>query len=781
MKFGWLDSLGAPLPLSYDAWSVFLSIATACLAGFVSLRSIERMRAAKVGPVRRAWSFAGILTLASGIWAMHFTGMLAVRLPVAVAYDATGTLLSMLPAFVGCALGLAVYVNDETDARRRVAAVVLLALGIGGMHFGGLAAVRTTAEMRFQPTLLGLSLVGTVALAWVALRCFDGFGRGESRSYTRLAGIAIGLAISCIHYGAMAAIRFYPGSLSVPPTSTIGPVVIGLLLNTLVGFILLVMLIGTAASRARASARHEAEKFRSLLELAPDGIFVCSSDGMIELANSRAETILGYAPGELLGVSIDEVIPRELRRVHPRLSVAIDGRELAEESTTSSELEIVGKAGQTLPVEISVSRAEVDARAVVMCIIRDVVEQRAREHENRQLAAVVIQTTDAVALMDPDGQMMYVNPAFQRLSGYSNEEAVGQLPDTLQLRDDDDTTAEIWRTLRRGDEWSGPFEFMRKDGAPYPADVSIAPIRDSAGEVTGFVEVRRDRIEEARLNDQLLESQKLEAVGQLAAGIAHEINTPIQFVGDNLRFLGDGMTDLAGVVAQFRGLLRAAGAGELTDAQVAAVADAVEQADLDYLLEEMPTAIAQSLEGADRVAKIVRAMKDYAHPSNEHTAIDVNAAIESTLTVARNEWKYVADVETAFDPDLPAVTCSPGQFNQVMVNMLVNAAHAIEAVVGDGSGGKGQITIGTRSLGDAVEISISDTGCGMSPEVQGRVFEPFFTTKDVGRGTGQGLSIAHSVIVKNHGGSLRVASSPGVGTTFTIQLPLLTGGEEVAA
>ena len=196
------------------------------------------------------------------------------------------------------------------------------------------------------------------------------------------------------------------------------------------------------------------------------------------------------------------------------------------------------------------------------------------------------------------------------------------------------------------------------------------------------------------------------------------------------------------------------------------------EADFDYLKEEIPRALNQSLEGVDRVAKIVRAMKEFSHPAREKTATDLNRAIQSTITVASNEWKYVAELDMDLDANLPAVHCSPAEFNQVVLNIVVNAAHAISDVVGDGGKGKGKIRVKTRPDGEWAVIEISDTGAGMPPHVQQRIFEPFFTTKEVGKGTGQGLAIAHNVIVDKHGGTIKVTSAPGKGTTFIIRLPI---------
>lgn len=275
------------------------------------------------------------------------------------------------------------------------------------------------------------------------------------------------------------------------------------------------------------------------------------------------------------------------------------------------------------------------------------------------------------------------------------------------------------------------------------------------------------------LDQRLAQAQKLESIGELAAGIAHEINTPIQYVGDNIRFVRSAYEDLADVLEQCQSVTAAIDTGTDVAESAAKLRAAIDTADVEYLQEEVPSAIAQTLEGVERVASIVRAMKEFAHPGDsEMTAINLSNSIENTITVARNEWKYVAEMETDFDVDLPSVPCLPGELNQVLLNMIVNAAHAIGESIGDAPMVKGTIRISTRLAPPHAEIRISDTGGGIAPENIDKIFTPFFTTKSVGKGTGQGLAIAYAVVVEKHGGSISVESAVGEGTTFIIRLPL---------
>ena len=303
--------------------------------------------------------------------------------------------------------------------------------------------------------------------------------------------------------------------------------------------------------------------------------------------------------------------------------------------------------------------------------------------------------------------------------------------------------------------------------------VVLSPVQDGSRQAPAVIGLFEDVTDALTAERELRQAQKLEAIGQLAAGIAHEINTPIQYVGDNVRFLGDACTDLTAVLEQAEALRRAAQAGEPVAEPVRALAAVQAEVDLPFLLAEIPTTVEQTLEGVERVATIVRAMREFSHPgTDDKTLVDINRALESTITVSRNEWKYVAEVATCLSEDLPLLNCLPGELNQVFLNILVNAAHAIADRTDHGRSGKGVITVSTRADDRWLEVRIADTGGGIPAAVQERVFDPFFTTKGVGKGTGQGLAIARSVVVDKHRGNLRFQTEPGQGTTFIIELPL---------
>jgi PAS domain S-box-containing protein len=312
--------------------------------------------------------------------------------------------------------------------------------------------------------------------------------------------------------------------------------------------------------------------------------------------------------------------------------------------------------------------------------------------------------------------------------------------------------------------------YRRADGTDGLLVATITPLRGD--EQGGFVLLGSDITERRILESQLAQARKLESIGQLAAGVAHEINTPIQFVGDNTRFLQTTFDDLQRLLAAYRRLRDAVATGEAVGARLEDV-DRLEQAvDIGYLVDEIPRATAQTLDGVTRVATIVRALKTFAHPDQKDMVpVDINQALASTLVVARSEVKYVADVVTEL-ADLPMVTCLPGEMNQVFLNLITNAAHAIADVVA-GTEHRGTIRVTTARDGSDVVVTVSDTGTGIPEAIRDRIFDPFFTTKPVGRGTGQGLALARSVVVDQHGGRLSFETAPGRGTTFTVRLPIV--------
>lgn len=399
-----------------------------------------------------------------------------------------------------------------------------------------------------------------------------------------------------------------------------------------------------------------------------------------------------------------------------------------------------------------------------------------------------------VSIADEKGDITFVNEKFCQISGYSREELLGHNHRMLKSgAHSEEYYDALWNNISAGEIWHGDLCNMTKSGDLYWVDASIVPFLDDNGTPYKYVAIRTDITKEknaverlktktgeirrahAKLkqsHQQALQSEKLASVGQLAAGIAHEINTPIQFVGDNTRFLQEAFIDISSVVKAYEALAetiedKAAGNELLVKAKALS-----EEVEVDYLVAEVPNAIEQTLEGIERVSKIVLSMKEFSHPgSDQKEVVDINHAIQSTITVSRNEWKYNAELITDFDETLTAVPCFVGELNQVVLNIIINASHAIQDS-NKAKDSQGTITISTRQEDNYAVVRISDTGAGMSESVRKRIFEPFYTTKGVGKGSGQGLAIAYSVIVEKHHGKIDVESTPGKGTTFIIRLPM---------
>ncbi len=415
----------------------------------------------------------------------------------------------------------------------------------------------------------------------------------------------------------------------------------------------------------------------------------------------------------------------------------------------------------------------------------------AKEHQEKEKTVAALnefkttldKTNDCVFIFDPDTLLfLYANQGGLDQVGYSLEEMLSMTPPDIKP----DFTEQQFRTLITPllDKTKDSIEFITKhktkQGDLVPVEILLQYITLPGGKGRCVAVVRNisrrlaERKERESLQGRLLSEQKLASVGQLAAGIAHEINTPTQYLGSNIDFLGESFKEVDTLITQYDQLLKAeTDARTSGDALINRLAALREHSDWGYLKEEIPKAIEQSLEGIAKIRSIVLAMKEFSHPgSKEKQQTDLNRLIETTLTISSSEWKYVAEIDKQLDEHLPQIPCLPNEMGQVFLNILVNAAHAITEKIGDHSAGaKGCITITSRVLRDQIEITFTDTGCGIPQKIRDKIFDPFFTTKEVGRGTGQGLTISYDVIVNKHGGTLDCTSTEGEGTTFIIRLP----------
>ena len=391
--------------------------------------------------------------------------------------------------------------------------------------------------------------------------------------------------------------------------------------------------------------------------------------------------------------------------------------------------------------------------------------------EQKSLHTILNSMIIGILIVDQDEQVMMINSSLLSMLG-SGEQRDGGAELFEKMRKESHVFSDLKKKKHQ------EIEFINSVGKEYSILRVVQSISLNHTDVflVMFVDItdqKRAEKEQKVLESDLQAAGRMRAIGTLAAGISHEINTPIQYIGDNVRFVSEAMTDVLDLISTYRAELQECRGQGRCMAKLESIEAKEEDADLDFLKEELPLALTQSRDGLEQVGRIVLAMKSFSHQGDENMVpVDVNQAIENTLMVSRNEWKLLAQIDNAPDNTIPHPECIAGDINQVLLNLIVNAAHAIEAKQLDSPLESEVISIKTFSTDEYVCIAIADTGVGMTEEVQLRIFEQFFTTKEVGRGTGQGLSLAYQIVVEKHKGQLLVDSKYGNGTVFTVKLPI---------
>jgi signal transduction histidine kinase len=382
---------------------------------------------------------------------------------------------------------------------------------------------------------------------------------------------------------------------------------------------------------------------------------------------------------------------------------------------------------------------------------------------NDQLRSLIKALPDTYIHLLADGTVKECQGAVEQLNGVPVWTLIGRLLADTCLAPVAD---QILAAARSSRACGQPQQLEVQIGSSQ--STSFLDIRVAPTELGSSAVVVREVTKERQAQAQLAQAQKLEAIGQLAAGIAHEINTPTQYIGDNLRFLRDALTDVSRLLDAVE---RAVNASDPV-AELQSLTETCSQLDLAFLRTECPSALAQSLDGVERVSHIVYSMKEFAHPDGgEKGTIDLNRVVTSATTVCRNEWKYLARLDLVLCAELPMVPAFAGDIGQVVLNLVVNAAHAIKGRFGDREQ-SGLITVSTYLGDDRVVLEVRDNGEGIVPEHRERIFEQFFTTKPVGQGTGQGLALVRRIVVDRHGGDVTFESKHGEGSTFRVALPL---------
>lgn len=529
-----------------------------------------------------------------------------------------------------------------------------------------------------------------------------------------------------------------------------------------------------------------------VMDTAGDLVVVLDTEGRIRQANRCCSEALQRAPGELVDTAVDVFLPPEERAALqsalqplPWQSSSVLFDTVRAAGTYVAEHRLANGSGRYVTYLLRANLLHTPQGKLEGAVISaaDISTLKEQERAMRLAASVFNGSLNGIMITAPDGTIEQVNPAFTQLTGYTAEEAVGRTPRIL--RSDHQPGAffnDLWRQLLDKGEWAGEIWNLRKNGESFVVWHSIVAMRDENGIVQHYVGTFYDITEQKqaalrllaqkreleemvkRLNEaqnQLLQADKMASIGQLAAGVAHEINNPVGFINSNVGTLEHYLDSLFVILDAYERTDLHACQPSSGSAEMLALK---ERLDYAFLREDVAGLINETKDGIARVKKIVQDLKDFSHV--DQTAwqwADLHKGLDSTLNVAWNEIKYKADVIKEYG-QIPEVECLPGQLNQVFMNLLINATHAIAE--------RGTIIIRSGVDGEGVWIEIEDSGCGIPEEHLNRIFDPFFTTKPVGKGTGLGLSLSYGIVEK-HKGRLSVSSKVGVGTTFRLWIPIV--------
>jgi PAS domain S-box-containing protein len=642
----------------YDYFLIFLSLLVSSFAVYALLVVLEQAWIVSTDKALRLWKVLGSVVFGLGVWAMHFTGMLALMLPISVSYDIDLTLLSVFTPMVGVYFAIGFLARKDFSFVSIQWSALCLTLGIGSMYFIGLEAIKVEARIHYNPLLLVTSIAAAHFLSITAIYIIKNF-----YSTTRyvlltkiLSSIVLGLAVACLHYVAMSSVSFYTliGSTFDYNIMNDSAVVFSLAIARnvfiMVFTIILCAFIEEKFFKSDETIEQSVIRETDIVEHMADGLLSIDSFGIVKNINSAGFLMFGYERETLIGCNLESLIKSDI---------------IQQLSVTSLDKALKDYLGQTF--------------------------------------------------------------------------------------------------VTQG---------VKQDGSVFPIEVSFSKIPLQTQGLFIFNCVARDITQRCELEVQLRQSQKLESIGQLSSGIAHEINTPTQYVSDNIAFLGVAFVSCLNIIRMTQTITNK-DISQITQQEIDDIRTIFQDNDMDFVLTEIPLAIEQSSEGLQRVKKIISAMKSFSHTDQgQMSLVDIKEAIESTITVSRSEWRFVAKLVTNYSDTLPKLNCLRDEFNQVILNFIVNAAHAIEEKNRKKSNTMGCINISVYQQDSNIKIMINDDGIGMSSELKERIFDPFFTTKELGRGTGQGLSMVYFIIVEQHKGSIEVTSQPNVGTTFSILIPI---------
>ena len=727
MEFGLLyfltpdTDLSTALVSSYDYSLVLLSIVVACLASYTALQISERVHFRRDENAMWLWIVAGSIVMGCGIFSMHFLGMLAFQLPIPVTYNLSLTLLSILPAILTSGCALYFLVETKLNLYKLNLAGLVMGLGIGTMHYTGMFAMHINAHMAFDPVLFGLSIIVAHILATFALY-IQFLVRQKikiSNFWSHIgASLVMGCSASGMHYTGMAAAYYFPADIHQTRISDVDTSTLVMLLVAINLIILTISIVSTIVDRhirRLMLAKKEIEAYASLPDANPGPIVKIDSKHNIILANSHAAKI--FHQPDLMNTSIFKLLPQLDSKFFESLSDHLD--------FLTKEIVIDGTTYLFQFIKIA-KRQEVNIYGTDITGIKQLEKQLADQKQSLDIAALVSET-------DLQGNIIYVNQRFCQISQYSPEELLGQNHRMVNSgKHPKEFWKNMWHTLGRGQIWKGEICNKAKDGTFYWVESTIIPVRNQQGEIIKYSSVRIDTSEKKESEVMLLHSAKLASIGELAAGVGHEINNPLAIIIGNLQKLKKEIMQ--------KGLL-------------------------DPSIE---LSIAKQEDGLQRIAAIVDGLRTYSRMNDDYEQVlDTHELLSKTIILVSSMYKESGIKLTT---DLRAqdfiIKGNIGKFQQVLMILLSNAKDAIE---------KSQhpsISIVSESTKSELVISIIDNGCGIVDEVKDKIFETFYTTKKIGKGTGIGLGVL-AKIVHDMNGKVEFESRPGVGSTFSLYFSLL--------
>jgi PAS domain S-box-containing protein len=752
---------------SYDIQLVVVSVLIAIVSSVCALSMAKRLA---YGEDRNFWIAVAAVVLGGGIWAMHFIGMSAFRLNSSVTYDPWLTSLSVIPGLFAASVTLKTAIRHQTSLRQCVFSGIIMAIGIGCMHFTGMAAIHLDGVLRYDPKLFCVSLVIAVGLAIAALLIKSYLAKlpltSNSMIPSLVGGTVLGCAISSMHYIAMNAAHFIHhhevGSKEIIIATN--PTLLAITVTCIAVLLIISGLLFTYLGSKIALMRNRIE-----------GILASTSQGFIRLDSNGLITESNQAMLELTGLEKHSVLGKSIRDL-----VDINGDDDIFLDDCQIEMGLHHANGNTIPCMMHFNRiADTNTHTFEsFALFSDLSKRLAAESllakSEIKFRTLFSSSSEAVMLLDErgffDGNQACLNLfGCKDLSEFCSKQPADLSPN-LQANGLESADYAQLMSTKAFEQGHNRFEWLhhRVDNQKvFPVEVFLsrmtlddkpvllATIRDITDRKA--YEEKLQQLAEAK--SQLLQSEKMATIGQLTAGIAHELNNPISFVYSNFGALENYTNDILEITE--------ASLAVTPSDKVAAINALKARKNYEFLKTDITDLITESKDGLARVKTIVQDLKDFAHVGESEWQLeDVHNGLDSTLNIVWNELKYKCTVIKHYDKNLPQIFCLMAQLNQVFMNLLVNAGQAIEK--------QGEITITTGICPtdpSAIQIIIEDTGRGISPENLKNIFDPFFTTKPVGQGTGLGLSISWGIIAKHHG-KIEVNSTVGMGSSFIVTVPI---------